>query len=192
MKRVSYTEDFQNILYHGTSSDCIIDLKEGILLEKGLKNLDFGQGFYLTANPKQAKEWAERKARVAAKFKGDPTIRGAVFVYELDIDRVLLEDMRVLIFDGEDAEWAKYVFENRTGNTPVYEELGRPAEIVYGPLADGKTGLLVRQLQEQKIRFSEFRRQLKGYKYPFPKDHQYTFHSERAIRALRLIDVMEV
>lgn len=50
------------LLYHGTTKVSAQSICRGINLKASQGRLDFGKGFYLTANKGQAKVWAKRKS----------------------------------------------------------------------------------------------------------------------------------
>lgn len=92
----------------------------------GRKNVDFGQGFYLTGLEEQAISWAvtiaERKGRNA-----HPTVSS----YELDLDMVIANGYRVKVFESYNLEWLDYVVNCRRGG-----EMHKNYDIVEGGVAD--------------------------------------------------------
>lgn len=88
------------ILYHGGTEavmqpDCA----------KGRKNLDFGQGFYVTMIEEQAEGFARRKAN-------DCRAKAIVSVYEFDYEKAI-RDYRVLKFATYNEEWLDFVVNSR-------------------------------------------------------------------------------
>lgn len=105
-------------LYHGS----IVEVgKPTIVQSKRL--LDFGIGFYLTSDYKQAQRWADRTAN--RRQEGNPAI--SVF----SIEKKNLEKFKLLIFEAADKEWLEYVSRNRTdkstGDTYDIPESVNPA-----------------------------------------------------------------
>lgn len=94
------------IVYHGATQ--IVDKP---LCSIGRKNLDFGQGFYVTDIRSQAVSWAQN---VATKRGETPVIN----VYNLNKDEIL-SNFKVKIFKSYDAEWLDFIVANRTGNNVV-------------------------------------------------------------------------
>jgi len=94
------------IVYHGTTS--IID-KPSAGYSK--RYLDFGIGFYITADKKQAENWAKRKA---VRQKAKPIVN----VFHLVED---LSEYKGLIFLDEDGEWLDFVVKCRKGSD-VYKD----------------------------------------------------------------------
>lgn len=80
------------------------------LVKLGRRNVDFGQGFYLTKLRQQAESWArtiaERKGRNA-----HPTLS----VFTLDDDAVRAGAYNIKTFKSYDLEWLEYVVDCRRG-----------------------------------------------------------------------------
>ena len=74
-------------------------------------NLDFGAGFYVTADQTQAELWAKRKA---IRQKSKPIVN----TYKLTEDLSLYKG---LVFDNEDVAWLDFVSKCRKGNN-LYKE----------------------------------------------------------------------
>lgn len=154
------------ILYHG--SNIVIGQ---IDLTKSKPNKDFGQGFYLSDNEKQAQEMAEFKAM---QLGGDPVVS------RFEFDDTIMSDnsLNVLRFEEYSEEWADFVLKNRDGvATEKYD-------IVYGPIANDKVGLQIRKLKDGSIDKKEF---LNRLKYMKGITFQYFFGSENAISHLKKI-----
>lgn len=104
-------------LYHG--SNCVIKIPD---INHSRKNLDFGEGFYLTSYKKQAERWALRKA----SLEEGPAI---VNVFDLDDD---LSEIRVKEFQENNEAWVKFVCECRRGHRNI------DANLIIGGVADDK------------------------------------------------------
>lgn len=154
------------ILYHG--SNIVIGQ---IDLTKSKPNKDFGQGFYLSDNEKQAQEMAEFKAM---QLGGDP------IVSRFEFDNTIMSDssLNVLRFEDYSEEWADFVLKNRDGVTT------EKYDIIYGPIANDKIGLQIRKFKDGSIDKKEF---LNRLKYMKGITFQYFFGSERAINHLKKI-----
>lgn len=73
----------------------------------GRKNLDFGQGFYLTTLREQAETWANNMARSRNK----PAI-----INQYSLNRAaIIKEARCKIFKAYDEEWLQFIVGNRTG-----------------------------------------------------------------------------
>lgn len=73
----------------------------------GRRNLDFGQGFYVTDIREQAKSWANSTAR---NRKASPIINR----YKMDKDAIL-KNYRCKVFKAYDQEWLEFIVANRQG-----------------------------------------------------------------------------
>ncbi|MBD5226490.1 MAG: DUF3990 domain-containing protein [Bacteroidales bacterium] len=108
-------------LYHGSHQAV-----DSPYVGAGRKKVDFGQGFYLTRLPEQAKAWAstiaERKGRNA---------QAIISVYSLDYDSVLADEYRVKVFETYTIEWLDYVVDCRNGG-----EMQKQYDIVEGGVAN--------------------------------------------------------
>ena len=155
-------------LYHGTN--CTF---EEIDLAKSKVGKDFGCGFYLSADSKQAMDLAERKMELSGE--------GAPVVYEYEFDEALLqsEELSVLRFEEYSKEWAEFVLANRKNRKRVS---AHQYDIVIGPIADDAVGFQIRRFTSGIIdmdRFIQELRYMKGISF------QYFFGTEKAIKYLR-------
>ena len=155
-------------LYHGTN--CLFD---EIDLTKSKVGKDFGCGFYLSADSKQALELAERKVELSGG--------GAPIVHEYEFDEVLLqsEELSVLHFEEYSKEWAEFVLANRKNRTRTSVH---QYDIVIGPIADDAVGFQIRRFTAGIIgmdRFIQELRYMKGISF------QYFFGTDKAIKHLK-------
>lgn len=109
-------------LYHGSTMkiDCPLSTV-------GRKNLDFGQGFYVTTIREQAEKWARFVASRHLALQVP-----CVNIYEMDLDCVL-KHFNVLSFSDYDIRWLDFVVACRNG-----EDLWRQYDMVTGGVADDK------------------------------------------------------
>lgn len=152
------------ILYHGSNIEIV-----RIDLACSKPNKDFGKGFYLSDNWKQAQEMATFKSM---------QLGGDCVVTCFEFDETVMKDgtLRVKVFEEYSEEWADFVFANRDGlATDKYD-------IVYGPIANDKVGIQIRKLKDGSINKKEF---LNRLKYMKGVTFQYFFGSEAAINLLR-------
>ncbi|MDE6341640.1 MAG: DUF3990 domain-containing protein, partial [Muribaculaceae bacterium] len=108
-------------LYHGSNVAI-----EQIDLSRSKRGKDFGQGFYLNANPDQAMEMATRTTRFLNE--GTPTLS----CFEFDEDEATKNGLNIKVFPDYSAEWAEFVVMNRKNNSDVP---AHPYDIVIGPIA---------------------------------------------------------
>ncbi|WP_322904806.1 DUF3990 domain-containing protein [Paenibacillus sp. SGZ-1009] len=112
-------------VYHGTLSHNYFSLLKGVDINAGRRNLDFGKGFYLTTDFRQASEIAKRKAD---NLGADPI----VFVYNLDRTR-LRNDFKGQIFTRMNEKWSDFIYMNRSS----LFDMGSQYDYVFGGVADG-------------------------------------------------------
>lgn len=119
---MSVNRNSKNIqLYHG--SDVRIEVPDLTMSEFGR---DFGCGFYLTSDMKQAIDWAKRKARDRFSRTGTPFVN----VYHL----TNFEGLRVREFQGANKSWLDFILKNRTSNIAHIEY-----DVIIGKVADDNT-----------------------------------------------------
>jgi hypothetical protein len=107
------------LLYHGSN----MEVAKPRLVEQ-TRGLDFGVGFYLTANEAQAARFSEI---VAKRRKGG---EATVSVYEFDMEAAEAM-LAIRRFNHADAEWLSFVAHNRR---KTYQ--GENYDIVMGPVAN--------------------------------------------------------
>lgn len=154
------------ILYHGSNMSI-----DQIDLDKSKPNKDFGKGFYLSENEKQAQEMAVFKSM---QLGGEPVVSK----FEFDDAVMNTQLLQVKVFRDYSEEWADFVFANREGN-PV-----KQYDIVYGPIANDKIGVQIRKLKDGSIDKAEF---LNRLKYMKGITYQFFFGSMAAIEYLKKV-----
>jgi len=159
-------------LFHGSNTEI-----RRIDLSRCKRGKDFGQGFYLNADRKQASDMAVRTTRTL--MRGEPTVN----VYEFD--ETLLDGhtgLDVKIFEDYSPEWAEFVLKNRNNGTdiPVH-----PYDIVVGPIANDTVGVQIRRFVNgyipMDVLIDELR--LRGNRAV-----QYFFGTQRAVELLTKTD----
>lgn len=153
-------------LYHGTYTDF-----DTIDLSKSNKGKDFGKGFYLSDNYEQAQRLAVFKA---VQFNKEPV----VLTYEFDEESLTNGVLSFLRFGEYSKEWAEFVLKNRTNE---HDTNAHPYDVVFGPIANDKVGIQIRNLLEQNIDMDTF---LKRLEYMHGITFQYFFGTEKAISKL--------
>lgn len=159
-------------LYHGSNLPII-----HIDLSRSKRGKDFGQGFYLNANPDQAMAMAIRTTRFLNE--GQPTLSCFEFD-EAEADRL---GLKIKVFPNYSEEWAEFVVMNRKNDSEV------PAhsfDVVIGPIADDTVGVQIRRYMMGFLSAASLVEELK-----FRGDHatQYFFGTPRAIELLKRIDL---
>lgn len=90
------------IVYHGGT-----EIVEHPICKFGRRNLDFGQGFYITSIRKQAVDWA---SQVADRRKLSPIINR----YRL-IREAILAEAHCKVFEAYDKDWLEFIVASRRG-----------------------------------------------------------------------------
>ncbi len=155
------------ILYHGSNMPITsIDLKRSNV------GKDFGCGFYLTTNRKQAERMAQRKVRLYG---------GKVEISKYEFDKEAAENANIKIkkFQSYSKEWASFVLANRENGT---RKQIHNYDIVYGPIANDDVGFQIRRLLAELITIETF---LEELKYKKGITYQYFFATERALQYLK-------
>lgn len=133
---------------------------------------DFGQAFYLSDKQEQAMDVAIARVDI---FGGEPMVNAYRF------DETLLSNgtLSFKTFDGYTEEWADFVYQHRDESiVPPYMH---PYDVVYGPIANDRVGLQIRNYREGNIDKKEFLRRLK---YMKGITFQYAFCTSKAIEKL--------
>lgn len=159
-------------LYHGSNVAI-----EQIDLSRSKRGKDFGQGFYLNANPDQAMAMAARTTRFLNQ--GIPTLS----CFEFDEDEATRNGLNIKIFPDYSEEWAEFVVMNRKNNSDVP---AHPYDIVIGPIADDTVGVQIRRFIMGYLSASALVEELR-----FKGDHavQYYFGTQKAIELLKRIEL---
>ena len=153
-------------LYHGTYTDF-----DSIDLNKSNKGKDFGKGFYVSDNYEQAYNMAVFKS---LQLKREPI----VLTYEFDESLLKNGDLIFLKFEEYTQQWAEFILKNRTNDD---DKNIHQYDVVYGPIANDKVGVQIRNLMEQNIDLEVF---LQRLKYMHGITFQYFFGTEKAISKL--------
>lgn len=155
-------------LYHGSNVSI-----EKIDLSKGLKDKDFGKGFYLTDILSQAEAMANRRYRIMGT--GVPTVTSFLF----DESHLSDRELNVKVFpDTPNAEWARFVDTNRHSSENGFIH---SYDIVIGPVADDGVAFQLERFHERIIDDETLAREL-AYK---KLNRQYFFGTEKAIKLLK-------
>lgn len=108
-------------LFHGSTKEV-----RGPLVKAGRKNVDFGQGFYLTKLRKQASSWAET---IAERRKSAIPVLNE-YAFDIDLAKKLA-GTRYKIFPAYDREWLEYVVDCRRGG-----KLQKQYDVIEGGIAN--------------------------------------------------------
>ncbi len=166
-------------LYHGTDS-----FFERPDLSRCRPFKDFGKGFYLTPELAVAKRMAERCVE-RSDWQGAPK-----YVYVYDFDDSDMTGLNVRRFSQKvDEEFAMFVMANRQLRTRALDH-NRDSryDIVAGPIADDKMGVLFRRFEDGEITVDYLINELRYKKLSM----QYSFHTNKGLLKLTLKEVRRV
>lgn len=157
------------LLYHGSNQ--IVDKPR--LIEQN-RFLDFGYGFYTTANESQAEEFAKK---VVLRRNGTSIVN----IYELSESATA--NLKVLCFSAPDETWLDFVVANRSG-----EYNGEKYDLIIGPVANDDVYRTVNVYLAGLTTKKETLQRLKVKKL----FNQYVFTSESALTCLTFVEAKEV
>ena len=145
---------------------------------------DFGKGFYLTPDLAVAKRMAERSAE-RSDWQGAP-----MYVYVYDFDDSDLSSLNVRRFiPSVNNDFAMFVMANRQPRTTMADHnRDNRYDIVIGPIADDKMGLLFRRFEDGEVSLDYLVNELKYKKLSM----QYSFHTNKGLSKLTLKEVRRV
>ena len=129
------------IVYHGSTLK--VDRPD---VSHSKRFLDFGVGFYITADKTQAENWAKRKA---VRQNGVPLVN----VYHLSDD---LSGYNGLVFDNEDGAWLDFVAKCRKGGD-IYKEYDYISGSVANDDVFATVDMYVRGIWDETRALSEIR-----------------------------------
>lgn len=136
---------------------------------------DFGQAFYLTSDKAQAQDVALARVDI---FGGEPVVN------EYRFDETLLADgtLSYRSFDSYTEEWADFIYKHRDETLePPYMHA---FDVIYGPIANDRVGLQIRNYRMGNINRKEF---LNRLKYMKGITFQYAFCTPEAIEKLAAV-----
>lgn len=141
-------------LYHGSYMEI-----QQPLVKAGRRNLDFGQGFYLTKLKEQAEAWAA----IIASRKGR-NVKPVVSVFQFDEERAKMDDTRFRIFPAYDLDWLNYVVDCRRGKDYSSEfdivEGGVANDNVIDTVEDYEKGIITAEQALGQLRYKKVNHQI--------------------------------
>lgn len=178
--------DDYTICYHGTiKRDGEYIREQGIDLNKSRYATDFGKGFYVTNNLKQAEKWAQIK-HLDYKDSLSTDDSKPVVMYFL-LNAKLLNNLNGIHFKEADNNWGEFILESRVKG--MSKQISHTYDYVKGPLADGKLMPLLKRYISGKINKTAF---IKGIMPKSVTHQQMSLHSNRAIQCLDFMEVKEI
>jgi hypothetical protein len=152
------------ILFHGSSVTV-----ENPNLSLSRKNLDFGGGFYTTANKEQAIAFAE-KVMIRKKQNSQ-----SVSVYNFDAESAK-DNLDVLQFSFPDKLWLDFIHENRRGTYA-----GKQYDLAIGPVANDDVFATLIVFEQGILNVEQTLETLKVKNLYI----QYVFKTEKALSLLK-------
>lgn len=141
-------------LYHGSYLEVTHPIARA-----GRKNLDFGQGFYLTTIREQAEAWA----RIISTRRGR-SVNPVVSVFRFDEDSARLDGFRFKVFETYDIEWLNYVVDCRQGKNTSADfdivEGGVANDNVIDTVEDYEKGVITAQQALGQLRYKKVNHQI--------------------------------
>lgn len=174
------------VCFHGTIKRHGEYIKNnGIDLDKSRFATDFGKGFYVTNNQKQAEKWAKIKHQDNNNIFSDEENKPVVVYFTININE--LSSLKGCYFNEVNLDWSNFILECRKEgmNNRIYHH----HDYVLGPLADGKMMALLRRAIDGRINNEEF---LEGIMPISSSSTQLSFHSERALKCIKCLGVKEI
>ena len=159
-------------VYHGTLlKNANNILNNGIKLNAGRPEADFGLGFYTTKNFEQANIWAKKKAKRSLS-------EAAVVAFYCNE-----ELLNGLSFNGKTKEWSDYIIDNRANGTDRYTNY----DYIEGDMADGNIYIDTREYRAGRMTREQYIKR-------FSKDigTQIAFKTSKGINSLKYGHIVEM
>ncbi|MBQ8866453.1 MAG: DUF3990 domain-containing protein [Bacteroidaceae bacterium] len=141
-------------LYHGSYIAVVEPLARA-----GRKNLDFGQGFYLTSIMEQAQAWAT----IIASRRGRNR-KPVVTSYVFNESAAKADGIRFKIFDAYNLEWLNYVVDCRNGKDVSSDfdviEGGVANDNVIDTVEDYEKGIITAEQALGQLRYKKVNHQI--------------------------------
>ena len=141
-------------LYHGSYTEVSVPLAK-----VGRRNLDFGQGFYLTSLRQQAENWAT----IVSTRRGRNAV-GKVSVYRFNESQAISDGIRFKRFEEYGVEWLNYVVDCRRGKDISSEydivEGGVANDSVIDTVEDYEKGIITAEQALGQLRYKDVNHQI--------------------------------
>lgn len=149
-------------LYHGSNVKFDeIDLRHG----KSFK--DFGKGFYLTTNRKQAQRWAQKK--------GEKNRRA--YIYEYDVKAITNDSLHILELLSYDKKWLDFITKCRS------EGMETDYDLIYDRMADNQYNEIAQTIRGYVENTVTVEKAIQTIRWNKEAD-QYCFKTEKALKLL--------
>lgn len=154
-----------NVAFHGGTE--VVSVPE---IRKGLRNLDFGVGFYATHSREQAVRWAERQRRIRNA--------AAAVVSRYDVTGLSTSGLAIRSYETPSEDWLDSVVACRRG-----DDVFAGFDVVTGPVADDNVYATIRLYETGVYTREETIRRLQTEKL----FNQIAFKSAAALAYCRFI-----
>jgi hypothetical protein len=145
--------------YHGTDSSSLAAYGSltlhtplagfAVNIARCRPNTDFGQGFYLTTNDHQARQWANSRVRRLRDPRAAPL---QAVVLSFAIDRDLLAGADILAFVVATTDYWDFVHDCRLGFAPHGRAGAKKYyDVVYGPVSLSRQELIVHDCDQISV-----------------------------------------
>lgn len=151
-------------LYHGTDKE--FDLFD---FECAQNFKDFGKGFYLTSNFRQAQHWAQKKARNKQK----------AYIYCYNLGEVEAEKWNILELLQYDKQWVDFISESRL------DGMETDHDIIYDRMADNRFRNITDTLQKYTNKEMQADEVISVIKQKDDNADQYCFKNEKSLSLLK-------
>lgn len=153
-------------LYHGTEKEF-----EHFDFKYANDFKDFGSGFYLTTNLKQAQKWAQQKANSRK--------RNITYIYEYGIEKVKFQEYKILELLEYDEKWLDFITKCRIyGRKTDYD-------IIYDKMADNRGYRISEILQGYDDNLIVADEAIEAIRWRMQSTDQYCFKTKKALSLLK-------
>ena len=154
-----------NKLYHGTDKEF-----DTFDFSKAKKFKDFGKGYYLTTDFRQAQKWAQKR--------GDRSKKAYIYCY--DVDKVSDNSLRILELLQYDSEWLEFISKCRMEG---FDD--KKYDIIYDRIADTQYLEIADTLQDYREHIISAEEAIAKIRWKDLRADQYCFKSEKALKLLK-------
>lgn len=182
-------------LLHGTKCKDIKEPKHDL----NRPNIDFGNGFYLTEDPRIAEEWAAKKTK---SYVNVYCMEDNMLESDECIDKIIRDEKLVHHKFECNIEWLLYVIYNRFIGMPEYKDINEVLErdfkerveeidecdVLIGPIADRSWRDILNYLLDGLITTEEALNRINSFK----GKNQYVLKNEKSTGAAKFIKCYEL
>lgn len=101
-----------------------------------------------------------------------------VNVYDVTLELIPTCNLRIKRFDRADAQWAKFIYQNRRS------KLSQHYDLIIGPLADNGLKNWFAKIDSKELSWDEVATSIEYHRFRSP---QYCFTSDKSLQLLRYV-----